>query len=510
MAEQAQTSVTNPQIFISYSRKDLPFVQQLRAALKVCGFDVSIDLSDITGGEEWEKRLSALIGNADTVVFVLSAFSAASKACDWEVNETLSRGKRLLPVVPRALGHAVVPESLRKLNYIYFNEDATAEPDLGGGLTSPVTGLKGIFSHKNKAAEFRFGEGLAALVTALRTDLEVSREHTRYGQRAGDWLASGRSPDRLLSGHDIELAKQWLSRPRMGPPEPTGLQREFIKTSEEVQRAKDSEELRKAEEHRKAIEQERDNAKQNELRATKLRDIAERQALGVSGMIASACEQGATLFLALKQEFAATGAAKIRTLADQLRHIMDAALDAAENAAEIKIQNQQLDSEENFAKFTKKALAKFGNEELSDLQKALVIHEAMSSEMEKQAMERQKITEELSKFAQLPISELPAGVKLRKPQDAFLAVDEYIRDFEEAKAGLVKRLLRLGDHLRSGRDDGAAGKAYRAALAFLEEADEQALQVQEPGAGTGAEPRQISMRESIERRLSALVQKTAS
>ena len=77
-------------VFISYSRDDLAFADQLRVALQGFGFGVTIDRDDITGGDAWKKRLSDLIRDADTVVFVLSPSSANSPTCAWEVKR-LSR-----------------------------------------------------------------------------------------------------------------------------------------------------------------------------------------------------------------------------------------------------------------------------------------------------------------------------------------------------------------------------------------------------------------------------------
>jgi hypothetical protein len=74
-----ETRKTN--VFISYSRADVDFADQLDAALKLAGFDTSIDRT-IPGGDEWEKRLVALIRDADSVVFVLSPSSASAKWCN--------------------------------------------------------------------------------------------------------------------------------------------------------------------------------------------------------------------------------------------------------------------------------------------------------------------------------------------------------------------------------------------------------------------------------------------
>jgi len=93
-------------VFISYSRDDLAFADQLFAALKLYGFDPTIDRHGISGGEAWQERLGALILEADTVVFVLSPSSARSEMCAWEVEEATRLGKRILPVLPQALGEA--------------------------------------------------------------------------------------------------------------------------------------------------------------------------------------------------------------------------------------------------------------------------------------------------------------------------------------------------------------------------------------------------------------------
>src|SRR5262245_5866791 len=66
-------------VFISYSRDDLRFADQLNAALDACGFDCIIDRHGISGGEDWRRRLGILISEADTVVFVLSPTSARSE-----------------------------------------------------------------------------------------------------------------------------------------------------------------------------------------------------------------------------------------------------------------------------------------------------------------------------------------------------------------------------------------------------------------------------------------------
>jgi hypothetical protein len=108
-------------VFISYSRDDLEFADQLDAALNTCGFECLIDRHGISGGEDWKRRLGNLIGEADTVVFVLSPTSARSEVCAWEVEEAARLGKRILPVICQPLKGASPPPQLRERNYIFFH-----------------------------------------------------------------------------------------------------------------------------------------------------------------------------------------------------------------------------------------------------------------------------------------------------------------------------------------------------------------------------------------------------
>ena len=170
-------------------------------------FDPTLDRHGISGDEDWKSRLGNLIRHADTIVFVLSPSSARSEICAWEVGEAIRLGKRIIPVLSRPLDGAIPPPQLVDLNYIFFYEEPR----------SPGSG---------------FGTGLLALVTALNTDLDWLREHTRYLQRATEWDAGGRLANRLLSGADIAAAKEWAaSRPKAAP-EPTALHLDFIRASE--------------------------------------------------------------------------------------------------------------------------------------------------------------------------------------------------------------------------------------------------------------------------------------
>lgn len=210
-------------VFVSYSRNDIDFADQLTAALALTGFTVSLDRHKITGGEDFRHRLGTLIREADTVVFVLSPASAASEMCAWEVAEAVRLGKRIIPVLCRSLESTSPPVRLANLDYVFFYPDP-------------------------KVAGSGFGHGLVRLVTALNTDLDWLQEHTRLLVRASEWASAGRPENRLISGNDIAAAKAWAARRPKGAPEPTDMHLDYIRASEEAEKARMSAERQRIEE----------------------------------------------------------------------------------------------------------------------------------------------------------------------------------------------------------------------------------------------------------------------
>jgi hypothetical protein len=268
-------------VFISYSREDLKFADQLDTVLDFWGHECVLDRIGIAGGEDWKRRLGHLISEADTVVFVLSPDSARSEICDWEVEEAARLNKRILPIVCRPLEGVSPPVHLSNRNYIFFYD----EPD------APGSG---------------FGSGLKSLVTALNTDFDWLREHTRYLQRAMEWDAGGRPKNRLLSGSDIRGARIWAARRPKGAPLPTALHIEFLRASEESERKADVQ-LAKQRKQLAAVaaaHAERETALNKAEKALKQsanthrkRDIA---LVAVSGLAVAALMFGGVVFLELK------------------------------------------------------------------------------------------------------------------------------------------------------------------------------------------------------------------
>jgi TIR domain len=174
---QARTSEAKTRVFISYSRKDMAFADQLEVALKARGFEVLIDREEIYAFEDWWKRIEALIGRADTVVFVLSPDAVKSDVALKEVTYAASLNKRFAPIVCKRVEDSVVPDALRRLNFIFFDDQE------------------------------RFNASADRLAEALQTDIGWIRRHTEFGDAAHRWVEAGRPGGMLLRPPVLDQAE---------------------------------------------------------------------------------------------------------------------------------------------------------------------------------------------------------------------------------------------------------------------------------------------------------------
>ena len=84
-------------VFISYSRQDATYVDQLVAELDRAGIEVWRDTGDIRYGDPWERRVEQGVDGAAVVVVVMSPAAEASPHVADELHRTR---KRSLPVLP--------------------------------------------------------------------------------------------------------------------------------------------------------------------------------------------------------------------------------------------------------------------------------------------------------------------------------------------------------------------------------------------------------------------------
>ena len=205
--KRTRDSEPNARIFISYSRKDMPFVDRLEAALKARGFEPLIDRTEIYAFEDWWKRVETLVSGADTIVFVLSPDAVASEVALKEVAHATSLNKRFAPIVCRRVEDGAVPELLRRLNFIFFDD-----PD-----------------HFEASAD--------KLAEALHTDIGWIRKHTEFGETARRWAESDRQGGLLLRPPVLEEAEYWITYRPHGAPPPTAETEAFVAESRKAETA---------------------------------------------------------------------------------------------------------------------------------------------------------------------------------------------------------------------------------------------------------------------------------
>lgn len=104
------------QVFISYSRTDMEFVQRLAADLQDVGLDVWWDLSDIQGSDVWERKIEEGLRNSQYFIVVLTPASLESR---WVRREYLSADNTGIKIIPlRLKPYDVTPLTLRDIQPI--------------------------------------------------------------------------------------------------------------------------------------------------------------------------------------------------------------------------------------------------------------------------------------------------------------------------------------------------------------------------------------------------------
>ena len=87
------------QVFISYSRKDLAFVERLAEDLQAAGLDVWYDLSGLDGGTRWGREIQNAIQQSQIFVVVLSPNSIDSEWVEKEFMYANSLKRKIIPLL---------------------------------------------------------------------------------------------------------------------------------------------------------------------------------------------------------------------------------------------------------------------------------------------------------------------------------------------------------------------------------------------------------------------------
>ena len=188
-------------VFISYSRRDKVVTQKLYEALVAANRTVWADWDDIPAASDWFAEIKEGIEQTESVVFLLSPEWIKSNECRKELLYAVEMGKRLFPILWQQVDPKDVPPELARINWVYMRETDD------------------------------FDKAFQTLCSAMDTDLEWIKTHTRIQVRALEWDKKKRDHSFVLRGKDLADGEQYISGAAHKSPEPTTLQGEYVLAS---------------------------------------------------------------------------------------------------------------------------------------------------------------------------------------------------------------------------------------------------------------------------------------
>ncbi|MEZ4669270.1 MAG: SUMF1/EgtB/PvdO family nonheme iron enzyme [Anaerolineae bacterium] len=230
-----------PHVFISYSRRNLDFVQQLVHALKQKGKDPWFDqlkepLSGIAAGAPWWKQIQTGIEEVDNFLFVISPDSISSPYCHAEINYAREHGKRLVPLL--YCGDVGKSETYKAIDAAI--EAIPDDEEMPDSVISTIRNLKNLARENwGKISDIQFvaftmstpfEQSIEELLQALDLDFAWVRLHSQLTQSAKLWEANNFDDDYLWGANRLKPVHDMIARRK---PELDTLVQQFIEPEQE-------------------------------------------------------------------------------------------------------------------------------------------------------------------------------------------------------------------------------------------------------------------------------------
>jgi hypothetical protein len=140
-------------LFISYSRRQAPFVDRLAEELEKSGYSLWLDYHNLVPARPWDQQIETSISEADTIILVVSKNSLESKNVTPEWKHALELKKRIVLVIFEAFPLAA---ELRGCEWVDFRgnyrkslkqlENLLANPTRAMTSLPPQSGFKAPIS----------------------------------------------------------------------------------------------------------------------------------------------------------------------------------------------------------------------------------------------------------------------------------------------------------------------------------------------------------------------------
>ena len=204
-------------MFISYAREDKWFARELQEILRQRGITSWLDDKEIRPTAQWEKEIQNAIITNDFVIYIASRNSALQDSyCLKELKFAKDNNKKIVPInIDTNLQW--LPVEIQDIHWINFSSLLYLQED-------------GMIRINHKSAEF--DQSFNMLISALETELDWVKTHSRLLEKAWEWKAQNKNTSYLLIGDELQYFKEAVNKYQGKEPSLTEDQVEIINESE--------------------------------------------------------------------------------------------------------------------------------------------------------------------------------------------------------------------------------------------------------------------------------------
>lgn len=152
-------------IFVSYSRREVGFVDDLVLNLEQAGHEVWLDYRNLIPGKPWQEQIYQGIQDADVILLVVSKASISSQNVEVEWRHVIGQNKRIILLVFEAVD---LPKELEKYEWVDFRGNYKAGlKELFSQLEHPVAETHGVPETGFKVPRVVWVAAILSLILAI-------------------------------------------------------------------------------------------------------------------------------------------------------------------------------------------------------------------------------------------------------------------------------------------------------------------------------------------------------
>jgi len=152
-------------IFVSYSRREVGFIDDLVLNLEQAGHEVWLDYRNLIPGKPWQEQIYKGIQDADVILLVISKASISSKNVEVEWRRIIEQKKRIILLVFEAVD---LPKELEKYEWVDFRGSYKAGlKELFLQLEQPVEEKHGVPETGFKIPMVVWGAAILSVIVAV-------------------------------------------------------------------------------------------------------------------------------------------------------------------------------------------------------------------------------------------------------------------------------------------------------------------------------------------------------